>query len=187
MESVPFARKYFVSITGFIACLFLMLQSAFAQMHPVAAESSIRFSLKNFGFRTGGKLAAPDGDIIFNPDDLSSSSFRVTIKSESINTDNNSRDEHLKEADYFDVKNYPLIRFVSENIRAGDKKGVYEAIGTLTIKNKSKKINLPFTAEKNGNGWQFTGGFKMNRRDYDVGGSSTISNELTVDIKVLAR
>src|SRR5882757_9122987 len=154
-------RKYFVSITGFIACLFLMFQSGFAQLHPVATESSIRFSLKNFGFRTGGKLAAPEGDIIFNPDDLSRSSFRVTIKSESINTDNNSRDEHLKEADYFDVKNYPLIRFVSDNIKAGDKKGAYEAVGTLTIKNKSKAINLPFTAEKNGNGWLFTGGFKM--------------------------
>jgi polyisoprenoid-binding protein YceI len=172
---------------GLFVGLFLMFQSAFAQLHPVAGESSVRFSLKNFGFGTGGTLDPPTGDILFNPDDLSKSSFQVAIKAESINTDNNSRDDHLKEADYFDVKNYPQIRFVSSSVKSGSKKGSYEAVGTLTIKKTSKEITLPFTAEKNVNGWLFSGGFKMNRKDYGVGGSSTISNELTVEIKVLAR
>jgi polyisoprenoid-binding protein YceI len=170
----------------FLACFFCFGFSSFGQMHPVASESGIRFSLKNFGFKTGGTLSAPEGEIGFDPDNLAKSFFRVTITSESINTDNDSRDEHLKEADYFDVKNYPLIRFVSTSIRSAKKNG-YEAVGTLSIKNKNKEIIIPFTAEKNGNGWHFTGSFKMNRRDFDVGGSSTISNELTVDIKVLAR
>ena len=177
----------FRSKPGLLICFSFLFQTSYSQIHPVTAESTVQFSLKNFGFRTGGKLDAPEGDIIFNPDDLSKSSFHVTIKTESINTDNNSRDEHLKEADYFDVKNYPFIRFVSSSVKAGSKKGSYEALGTLTIKNKSREISMPFTAEKKGAGWFFTGSFKMNRRDFDVGGSSTISNELTVDIKVLAR
>jgi polyisoprenoid-binding protein YceI len=177
----------FRSRPGLLVCFSFILQTSFSQMHPVAAESTVQFSLKNFGFRTGGKLDAPEGDIFFNPDDLTKSSFRVTLKTESINTDNNSRDEHLKEADYFDVKNYPVIRFVSSSVKAGSKKSSYEALGTLTIKNKSREISMPFTIEKKDTGWLFTGSFKMNRRDFDVGGSSTISNELTVDIKVLAR
>ncbi len=41
------------------------------------------------------------------------------------------------EDDYFDVKNYPKIRFVSTSIRATGKNGEYEATGTLTIKNKT--------------------------------------------------
>src|SRR5664279_4007662 len=152
---------------AFIFILFLSFQSAFAQYHPVAAESSVRFTLKNFGFKTGGSLDAPDADIVFNPDDPANASFRVTIKTESVNTDNESRDEHLKEASYFDVKNYPQIRFVSSSVKETGNKGSYEARGMLTIKNKSKEIVLPFTAEKNGNGWLFSGSFKMNRRDYD--------------------
>jgi polyisoprenoid-binding protein YceI len=171
----------------FVCLLLLVFQFSFAQFHPVASESSVRFSLKNFGFKTGGSLDAPEGDIVFNPENLSKSSFRVTIKTESINTDNNSRDEHLKDAEYFDVKNYPLIRFVSSSVRAGSKKGSYEVVGNLTIKSKSKEITVPFSAGKNGNEWLFSGSFKMNRKDYDVGGSSTISNEITVEIKVLAR
>lgn len=172
---------------GLFFFLCLSFHWSVAQFHPVAGESSVRFSLKNFGFSTGGSLEAPAGDIIFNPDDLSKSSFRVTIKVESINTDNESRDAHLKEESYFDVKNYPLIRFVSSSVKEADKKGTYQTTGVLTVKNKSKEITMPFTAEKNGNGWTFSGGFKMNRRDYDVGGSSTLSDEVTVEIKVVAR
>jgi polyisoprenoid-binding protein YceI len=167
--------------------LLLSVQSVLAQLHPVAGESSVRFSLKNFGFKTGGSLSGPEGDIVFNPDDLANSSFHVTVKTESINTNNESRDEHLKEATYFDVKNYPQIRFVSSSVKQTGNKGSYETRGMLTIKNKSKEIVMPFTADKNENGWIFSGSFRMNRRDYDIGGSSTISDEVTVEIKVLAR
>ncbi len=174
-------------LKGLFVFLFLLCQSGFAQYHTVAGESAVSFSLKNFGFKTGGTLDAPEGDIVFNPDDLTKSSFRVTIKAESINTGNESRDEHLKEATYFDVKNYPMIRFVSSSVKVKGKTGSYETTGLLTIKNKSKEITLPFTAEKNGNGWLFSGSFKLNRKDYDVGGSSTLSDEVTVEIKVVVR
>jgi polyisoprenoid-binding protein YceI len=180
-------KKYLRAKSVLPVYFLLMAHTAFGQLHPVAKESNIHFSLRNFGFKTGGTLAAPEGDIIFNPDELTKSSFQITIKSESINTDNDSRDKHLRDEDYFNVKNYPLIRFVSDNIRAGGKKGEYETVGKLTIKNKTKDITIPFTSEKSGNGWLFSGSFKMNRRDFDIGGSSTISNELTVDIKVTAR
>jgi polyisoprenoid-binding protein YceI len=180
-------KKYPLTKTGLFVYFLILVQSAFGQYHPVAKESGIVFTIHNFGFKVSGKLDPPEGDIWFNPDSLSKSFFHMTIKSESINTDNNTRDEHLKEEDYFDVKNFPLIRFVSDHIRATDKNGGFEATGTLTIKNKSREITLPFKAVKNENGWLFSGGFTMNRRDFGIGGSSTISNELTVDIKVLAR
>jgi polyisoprenoid-binding protein YceI len=174
-------------LRGLFVFLFLSYQCGFAQYHPVAGESTVRFSLKNFGFKTGGTLDAPEGEIVFNPDDLAKSSFRVRIKTESINTDNESRDEHLKEEAYFDVKNYPMIRFVSSSVKVNGKIGSYETTGVLTIKNKNKEITLPFAAEKKGDGWLFSGSFKLNRKDYDIGGSSTLSDEVTVEIKVVAR
>lgn len=180
-------NKFNNTRTAFLACCLLVFQFAQGQFHPVASESGVHFTIHNFGFKTGGNLAAPEGDIYFNADDLTHSAFNINIKSESINTDNDSRDEHLREEDYFDTKNYPLIRFVSTSIRASGKKGEYETVGLLTIKKVSREIQIPFTAVRSGSGWLFTGSFKMNRRDFGVGGSSTISNELTVDIKVLAR
>jgi polyisoprenoid-binding protein YceI len=181
------SKKVMYGVTGFLISFFLIVGAAFGQMHPVEKESSIRFVIKNFGFNTNGSLAAPTGDISFNPDDLSKSSFSIMIKSESINTENESRDEHLRNEDYFDVKKYPEIRFVSSSIRATNKKGDYSVTGNLTMKNKTKEISFPFKAVKNGSGYLFSGSFKMNRRDFDIGGSSTISNELTVNINVLAQ
>jgi len=169
-----------------LICFLLVCRSSNGQIHPVAKESSVHFTIRNFGFKVDGSLDAPEGDIFFSPDDLSKSFFHVTIRSASVNTDNNSRDEHLRESDYFDIKKYPVIRFVSDHVQNAGKNS-FEAIGTLTIKNKNKEIHLPFTAEKKENGWLFAGSFTMNRRDYDVGGASTLSNELTVEIKVLAR
>jgi len=179
-------KKLMYSVTGFSLSFFLMVGTASGQMHPVEKESSIRFVIKNFGFNTNGSLADPTGDISFNPDDLSKSSFNISIKSESINTDNENRDEHLRNEDYFDVKKYPLIRFVSSSLHSTNKKGEYSVTGTLTMKDKSKEITFPFNAVKNGNGYHFTGSFKMNRRDFNIGGASTISNELTVNINVVA-
>ena len=184
---VTFFRRYSISKISLIVYSVMMIQSSFGQIHPVAKESTIIFTIHNFGFKVTGSLEAPQGDILFNPDSLSNSYFRVTIKSVSVNTDNNTRDEHLREEDYFDVKNYPLISFVSGRIQAAGNKGDFTASGKLTIKNNTKDIQLPFTAVKNGDGYLFTGSFKMNRRDFGVGGGSTLSNELTVDIKVLAR
>jgi polyisoprenoid-binding protein YceI len=199
-ESAGAATKKEMMITGMkvfkrfgylkailVIFLFFIVSPSFGQLHPVTEESNVHFAIHNFGFKVSGSLASPQGDIVFIPEDPAKSSFRVTIKSESIFTDNNSRDEHLREADYFDVKNYPLIRFVSSGVRLTGKNGSYEVTGTLSIKDKNKEIKLPFTAVKSGSGWLFAGSFKMNRRDFGIGGSSTISNDLTVEIKVVAR
>ena len=174
-------------MTGSFIYLLLVIQSASGQIHPIEKESEVRIIIHNFGFRVTGSLAPPVGNIRFSPDSLAGSYFHVTIKSESINTDNNSRDEHLRNEDYFDVKKYPVISFVSDNIRSAGKNDSFIAAGKLTIKNKTRDIQLPFTAQKTGAGYLFQGSFKMDRRDYGVGESSTISNELTVDIKVVAR
>jgi polyisoprenoid-binding protein YceI len=165
----------------------VVMQPAFSQIHPVANESAVNFTIHNFGFKVTGKLDPPEGDIRFNPDSLSKSFFHITIKSGSINTDNSLRDEHLRGEDYFDVKNHPLITFTSDNIRSTGKKNVYEVSGKLTIKNTTKNIIIPFTANETGSDIIFNGSFKMDRRDFGIGGSNTISNDLTIEIKVLAR
>jgi len=180
-------KKFRGAKTAIFVCLLIVSKSGFSQLHPVASGSDINFIIHNFGFKVTGKLDPPQGEIRFNPDSLSISFFHVTIKSTSINTDNNSRDEHLRSEDYFDVKNYPLITFASDKILSSGKNNEFEVSGKLTIKNKTKNILIPFTVNKNGGDYLFTGSFKMDRRDFDVGGGSTISNDLIVEIKVLAR
>ena len=172
--------------TSWVLFLFLIPGISFAQYHPVENESAVQFTIKNFGFDVGGSFSGLDGEIRFNPDSLSNARFQVSINAASINTGNNLRDGHLKDEDYLSVKAYPHIRFVSESVRPF-RRGNYLIEGKLTIKNKTKEISFPFTAASSGKGYLFTGSFKINRKDFDIGGSSTISDNLSVNLKVLAK
>ena len=159
---------------------------ALAQYKPVDQGSSVHFVIKNLGFNVSGLLSGLDGKIQFDPGNLNISSFDVSLDANSINTDNNMRDSHLRNDSYFDVKNYPRIHFVSTKVTPSNKEGTLFIFGKLTIKNKTKDISFPFTAANSGEGYVFKGTFKINRKDFDIGGSSTISNELVVTLNILS-
>ncbi len=172
-------KKYFLFFL-----LFAAAKIASAQYKPVDKESSLKFTIGNFGFDVHGSFSGFQGSINFDPQNPSAGSFDVTIDASTINTDNSLRDKHLKEDGYFDVANYPRIRFLSTKI-AG-KGGAFTMSGHLTIKGKSKDISFPFTASPADDGYLFKGSFKINRKDFGVGGTSTISNELEVALNVHA-
>ena len=173
----------------FIGVLLIQLIgiAAFSQQYKATDEgSSIKFKIKNFGFETGGSFTGLQGTISFDPEDVKKDSLILSVDANTINTDNNMRDGHLRKEEYFDVQNYPRIRFVSTSVTV-DKNVHFTAIGQLTIKNTTKEISIPFIATPRDGGYIFTGEFKLNRRDFQVGGSSTISNSLTVYFSVFAR
>jgi len=157
------------------------------QYTPVDEGSSVQFKIKNLGFNSGGSFSGLKGIIFFDPEDLSKSKFEVTLDASSVNTDNNMRDNHLREESYFDVKNYPLIRFVSTKVTLSNRKGVYFIFGKLSIKNKTAEISFPFTATLSTSGCLFEGEFNINRRDFEVGGSSTLSDKVVVSLHVLSK
>ncbi|MFI5155734.1 MAG: YceI family protein [Chitinophagales bacterium] len=164
-----------------------MIISASAQYKPIDEGSSVQFKLKNFGFNTGGVFSGLKGTIDFNAEKPTEGKFDVTIEAASVNTDNTSRDSHLKEEAYFDVKNHPQIRFVSTKIVGSGKAGNYSVTGNLTIKKTTKELSFPFTASQQGDGYLFNGDFKINRKDYGVGGSSTLSDGVEVLLKIQTR
>ncbi|MBS1661688.1 MAG: YceI family protein [Bacteroidetes bacterium] len=175
---------------NFFLILFLQLivAAGFSQEYkPADAGSSVGFEIKNLGFNTKGSFTGLDGKIVFDPQDLSKASFDVSIDATSVNTDNSMRDGHLKKDSYFDVEKYPRIKFVSTSVSGPDKSGHYTLSGKLTIKSTTKDIYFPFIATKMGDDYIFKGDFKINRKDFGVGGSSTVSSELTIQLTVLAK
>jgi len=164
----------------------LLTRQGVAQLQPQDAASSVQFKIKNFGFNTTGVLTGLAGKIRFDPARVGDAAFDVTADAGTINTDNGMRDDHLRKEDYFNVAVYPRIRLVSGKIGEG-KKGVFLFSGQLTIKDRTKDVSFPFTAEPEGGGIRFKGAFTINRKDFNVGGTSTISNELQVDLNVLAK
>jgi polyisoprenoid-binding protein YceI len=172
----------------FFAFLFFFSSAAsFSQDYiPVDEGSLVKFKLKNFGLNTGGTFSGLKGTIHFDKDNPETSSFEVTIDANSVNTKVEMRDNHLREEEYFDVKNYPRISFVSTSVKAA-KGNSFKVFGQLTLKGKSKDIDFPFVAKQSPDGYIFTGEFKISRKDFGIGGSSTISDNVTITLSILAK
>lgn len=154
---------------------------------PVDKGSSINFTIKNLGIAVTGKFTGLTGTIQFNPTDLSVSSFSVSVNAETVNTDIKARDNHLKKEDYFHVERFPRISFISRKIELISA-GQYNISGILEIKGIKKEISFPFTTIPSVDGLVFKGGFRINRRDFKVGGKSLIlSDNLTVNLSVFAQ
>jgi polyisoprenoid-binding protein YceI len=155
---------------------------------PDNNASFIRFTIKNMGMGTEGKMSGLEGEIKFNPADLKNSFFSVTADANTINTDIDVRDSTLKTKEYLNTQLYPKISFVSKQITPGSKAGMYFVKGTLTIKGISKEINFPFTVTPKNEGIQLTGDMRVNRLDYKIGvGSIVLSDNLTVSLNVFAK
>ncbi len=171
-----------------LSCSILLLIAGGASSQtyfPVDSASQVKFVIKNFGIGVDGSFHHLKGTVIFNPDNLKTSSFNVTVDASTVNTGNGSRDGHLKKDSYFDVAKYPKISFISSKIEKTT--GGYLATGSFTIKGKSKVVAIPFSAVVKTNGYVFNGQIQINRRDFGVGGSSFIlSDNLTLTLNILA-
>jgi polyisoprenoid-binding protein YceI len=178
--------KKLIWITALVFCL----STSFAQkiLIPTDEGSKVHFVIKNFGIKTGGDFTGLKGTIKFDPNNLSVWAFDVTVEASTINTDNNSRDGHLKKAEYFDVVKYSTIHIISTKIQTTDKPGIYLLNANLTIKGITKPVKFTFKANSLNGGYLFTGNFDMNRRDFNVGGDSiSMSDDLKVSLSVFAK
>ncbi|MFD0794599.1 YceI family protein [Mucilaginibacter litoreus] len=162
--------------------LFVSTAGAFAQSANDITKSKISFELKNLGIKTGGTIDKVQANVQFDPAQLAGSKIEAVAEAASINTDNSMRDNHLKNEDYFDVDKYPRITMSSTSFR---KKGNgFTGFFNLTIKDKTKLVEVPFTYTTLSNGHLFKGSFKINRKDFGIGGNSmTMSDEVTVNIE----
>ena len=169
------------------AVLALVAQRSLCQLTPVEKQSNVEFKIKNFGFTVTGTFSGINGKILFDPKNLAACNFNVSVDANTVNTDNSLRDDHLRGETYFDVKKFPRISFVSTKITNSTKEGVLFVFGRLTIKNTTKDISFPFTATPANGGYTFKGSFTINRKDFGVGGTSIISDDLTVNLDVFAK
>ncbi len=80
-------------------------------------------------------IQATADDAFSNPD------FSVDIKTASINTGNDRRDEHLRSADFFDATTHPSISFKTTSLeKTGDK--TFKLTGDFTMHGVTKSITL---------------------------------------------
>jgi polyisoprenoid-binding protein YceI len=162
-------------------------ETATSQFKPVDDQSLINFRIRNFGIPVGGSFKGIEGNIRFDPARPDEATFDISIDASTVNTDNSLRDDHLRGQHYFDIQHHPKIRLVSTKVAPSNKTGFWLLSGKLTIKDHVKDIYFPFSATAVKGGYLFKGAFMLKRKEFDVGGTSPISDELEVSLDVFAK
>ncbi len=157
---------------------------SFAQM--LVKTSFVVFNIKNGKLTVDGTFSGTNAFIFFEPTKLATSSFEGKIETKTISTGIKMRDNHLKKAEFFDSEKFPEITLKSKSIIA-DANGKYKAICILTIKGKTKQVDLPFTYNLENKTATFNGTLNINRLDFGIGGTSAImANIVQINIKIVA-
>jgi polyisoprenoid-binding protein YceI len=167
-----------------IIVLFLGLLAAGAvfakEWSTNAAHSEIIFEVKYLKWsEVTGRFEKLSGSMEFNKEHQTPEKLTLRIDSASIDTGNDMRDGHLRGHDFFDSKTYPLITFVSTEIKQIGQEE-FDLVGVLTIRAVSRlhklRINLSAPIRDT---WGYENRFlkfstEVNRQDFGLKWNKTI-------------
>lgn len=106
------------------------------------AHSSVGFTITHLLISdVEGSFKAFDAKFTSSKEDFSDAAFDFTADVNSINTDNEKRDGHLKSPDFFDAAKFASITFKSKSVKkvSGNK---YTIIGDMTMHGVTKLVNM---------------------------------------------
>jgi len=125
--------------------LSMFLQSTYAKAEEWTIdqrESSIRFSVQHLTFSSvEGRFTKFSGTVDYDGVNLANASVSATIASDSIDTKSKMRDNHLRNDDVLDVREYPSIKFVSKKINP-HADGSFDVVGDLELHGVIKPVTL---------------------------------------------
>jgi len=106
------------------------------------SHSEVTFKVRHMMISTvSGSFGVFDAKIETEDTDFTQASIVFTIEVNSISTQNEQRDAHLRSADFFETEKYPHIIFEAISLEKlqGDN---YLLQGNLSIKNQTKKVSF---------------------------------------------
>ena len=150
----------------------------------IPAQSHLAFSGTQSGQRFSGSFHKFAATISFDPQHLDQSAIKVTIAMASAVTGNAQRDDMMTNADWFDIKQFPVAEFEAARFtKTGP--DAYVADGSLTIRDTTRPVQLPFHLQIVGKTAHVVGHLAISRRDFGVGRGEWASADIvgdTVDI-----
>jgi polyisoprenoid-binding protein YceI len=137
-------------------------------------HSEVQFKVKHLVISTvTGSFQNFEGTVETEGDDFSDAKINFSLDVNSIDTNQEQRDGHLKGADFFDAEQYPHITFESTSVTKESDEN-YKLAGNLTVKGVTKPVTLEvehggIATDFYGNtkaGFEVTG--KINRKDFGL-------------------
>ena len=137
-------------------------------------HSNVEFSAKHMMFTTvKGRFTDFEGTVTtVNDESPETASVNVRMKTASIDTRTEQRDQHLRSADFLDAERFPALTFTSTTIKGA--KDHFSVTGDLTIRGTTRPVALdvafegagkdPWGGERMG----FVASGKIDRREFGL-------------------
>lgn len=161
-------------------------------------HSEVHFKIKHLMItNVSGSFDVFSATVQTEGEDFMTAKIDFTADVNSISTNNEQRDGHLKSADFFDAATYPQVKFSATKFEKVDNDGSYDMYGDLTIRDVTKNVKLavefggvvkdPYGNTKAG----FTINGKINRKDFGLtwsavteAGGVVVSDEVKIACEI---
>jgi polyisoprenoid-binding protein YceI len=138
--------------TGVVLCVLSCLgRTAIAQetesytVDP--AHAGIAFKISHLGLSwVQGRFDDLSGQFTLDRQNPANCQFELAAKTESVDTNNRKRDDHLRSPDFFNAKQFPVVTFKSTSVRPGQ--DGYEVTGDLTLHGVSRPVTFLLSGGK---------------------------------------
>jgi polyisoprenoid-binding protein YceI len=179
MKQIASLRSFLVPALGFA----VLGSATAAEWHVAEDQGSVGFTAVQQGTKFSGRFETFSAMIDIDPAAVESGHIVGVVETSSVNTRDHDRDASLNDRDWFDTASHPEARFESDSIARQDD-GSYVATGQLTLKGKSRPIELSFTFDAQGSEAKFAGKMTVNRFDFDVGEGWNDTSWVGQDVEV---
>jgi polyisoprenoid-binding protein YceI len=106
-----------------------------------AVHSSVVFSVRHMGVANfWGRFNKMDAKVDLNPEHARGGSITITIDAASVDTGNQRRDDHLRNPDFFNAKEFPSVTFTSTMIERRD--GYFRVTGDLAMIGTTRSMTV---------------------------------------------
>ena len=142
----------------------------FAEAPPELEKANVQFIADSRFGKVNGTISQVKIESI----DFQKKIATIKVDLSSIDTDNSSRDKHLKSEDFFDVPKFPFAIFQINNLSISDT-GDGSGKAMITIKGIKKDFDLKVKEEKKDGKLTYSGSLEINRKEFNLSYDSVIN------------
>ncbi|HBR69527.1 MAG TPA: hypothetical protein DEA55_09155 [Rhodospirillaceae bacterium] len=188
MRRIALFTTMMMFLTGFSGAA----QAQIEQYTFDKAHTQILFFVDHLGFsKSHGEFLNFDGGFTFDRGEPAKSNVEITIKTASIDMNDQKWNDHMKNADFFNVEKFPNMTFKSTGIEVTGE-NTANITGDLTILETTKPVVLAVTHNKSGKhafGEKFMAGFSattnIKRSDFGMTyGLPMVGDDVEIRIQV---
>jgi polyisoprenoid-binding protein YceI len=142
-------QKILLRSFGYIGLFLLFAIPSIASAMPKTyvinnTYSTVLFRIKHLNVSyVFGSFREIKGSLIYDAKKPSNIKIDITIPANSVYTNNQKRDEHLRSPDFFNARQFPIIRFTSTKVTK-NRLNRYNVKGNLTFHGVTKPISFSF-------------------------------------------